>query len=363
MNWKQFLTEKVLHECSCGKPDYLGTANGHKNRTFDNESDMMAVYRAIHRDGKWKEFTEYAFRFYKEDYSEEQFNTWLFCPKGKDPEVLYRCFIVSAWLEVNDSQSTVVSPIIVNGRSVSLEEGEMKHSKWDEPEETESTISVGKGETMTGFKAYGKGMVCKGFQYQEGETYECEKAEICKSGFHFCENPLDVLNYYNLCESEFSTVESLGKTQKHDEDSKVCTTKIKIGAKLSLPAFIKASVDFLLTKTTGDKITAASGHSSKLAASGDSSQLAASGDSSQLAASGYSSKLEINGLDSVGAAIGVDCIIKGSVGNWITLSEWEYASEKQRYIPVCVKSTQIDGKKIKADTFYTLKNGKFVEVD
>lgn len=68
MNWKQLLTEKVLHECwhervqvgdilnmrsecSCGKPDYLGTANGHKNRTFDNESDMMAVYRAIHRDG------------------------------------------------------------------------------------------------------------------------------------------------------------------------------------------------------------------------------------------------------------------------------------------------------------------------
>ena len=299
----------------------------------------------------------------------------------------------------------------------------MKHSKWDEPEETESTISVGKGETITGFKAYSKGMVCKGFQYQEGETYECEKAEICKSGFHFCENPLDVLSYYNLCESEFSTVESLGKTQKHNDDSKVCTTKIKIGAKLSLPAFIKASVDFLLTKIKDEKTTtssgnrsqlassgcssklaasgyssqlaasgdysqlaasgcssklaasgyssklaasgyssqlAASGDSSKLAASGDSSQLAASGDSSKLAASGDSSKLEINGLDSVGAAIGADCAIKGMVGSWITLSEWKYDAEKQRLVPVCVKSTQIDGKKIKADTFYTLKNGKFV---
>ena len=330
---------------------------------------------------------------------------------------------------------------------------------------------MAKEKTMTGFKAYSKGMVCKGFQYQEGETYECEKAEICKSGFHFCENPLDVLNYYNLCESEFSTVESLGKTQKHNDDSKVCTTKIKIGAKLSLPAFIKASVDFLLTKTINKKNTAASwdysqlaasgdssqlaaswdysqlaasggysqlaasggysklaasggysklaasghssklaasgdysklaasggysklaasggysklaasGHSSKLAASGHSSQLAASGDSSQLAASGdfsklaasggYSklaasgdySKLEISGSYSVGAAIGVDCVIKGSVGNWITLSEWKYDAEKLRWIPVCVKSTQIDGKKIKADTFYTLKNGKFVVVD
>ena len=124
-------------------------------------------------------------------------------------------------------------------------------------------------------------MVCRGFQYKEGETYECEKAEICDSGFHFCENPLDVLNYYKLCESEFSEVQSLGKTQKHDDDSKVCTTKIKIGAKLSLPSFIKASVDFLLAKTTNKKATAASGNFSQLAASGNSSQLAASGDFSQ----------------------------------------------------------------------------------
>jgi hypothetical protein len=100
-----------------------------------------------------------------------------------------------------------------------------------------------------------------------------------------------------------------------------------------------------------------------LAASGNDSQLAASGNSSKLAASGHYSQLEINGSDSVGAAIGVDCVIKGSVGNWITLSEWKYNSEKQRWVPVSVKSTQIDGKKIKADTFYTLKNGKFVVVD
>lgn len=139
MTWQQFLTEKVLGECwhaftfndfgykvcKCnGKPWIFGDSNEridlHTNRTFDNRNDMMGLYQKVYEDGKWKEFTEYAFRFYKEDYSEEQFNTWLFCPKGKDPEVLYRCFIVSAWLEVNDS---VVSPIIVNGRSVSLEEG------------------------------------------------------------------------------------------------------------------------------------------------------------------------------------------------------------------------------------------------
>jgi hypothetical protein len=229
-----------------------------------------------------------------------------------------------------------------------------------------------KEKTITGFKAYNKGMVCRGFQYKVGKTYECETAKICNSGFHFCQNPLDVLNYYNLCESDFSEAKSLGKTQKHDTNSKVCTTKIKIGAKLSLPAFIKASIDFLLTKTTDNKTKAASGDSSQLAASGDSSQLAASGYYSQLAASGNfsklvasgnSNKLEINGSDSVGAAIGVGCVIKGTIGSWITLSEWKYDEKKQRNIPVCVKSTQIDGKKIKADTFYKLKNGKFVAVE
>jgi hypothetical protein len=107
---------------------------------------------------------------------------------------------------------------------------------------------------------------------------------------------------------------------------------------------------------------AASGDSSQLAASGDYSKLAASGDSSKLAASGDSSKLEINGADSVGAAIGIENTIKGTVGSWITLAEWVWDKKKERYIPVCVKSAQIDGKKIKANTFYKLQNGKFTEV-
>jgi len=196
---------------------------------------------------------------------------------------------------------------------------------------------------IKGYKAYDKGMTCKGFQYKEGETYECSEAKICSSGFHFCENPLDVLDYYNLCESEFSEVESIGKAEKHNEDSKVCTTKIKIGARLSLSSFIKASVDFLMTKTTNNKETASSGDYSKLASSGNYSQL------------------EINGSDSVGVAIGIDNQIKGTVGSWITLAEWKHDHKKQRYVPICVKSVKIDGKKIKADTFYKLQKGKFVK--
>ena len=255
---------------------------------------------------------------------------------------------------------------------------------------------------MKGYKAFNKDMTCLGFQFEEGQTYETDKAVICKSGFHFCKNPLDVLNYYNLCESEFAEVESLGETQAQDEDSKVCTTKIKIGARLSLSDFIKASVKFLLEKDASQ--LAASGDSSKLAASGDSSQLAASGyysrlaasgDHSKLAASGYSSQLatsgdssrlaasgnssrlaasgdhsklaasgdysqlEITGSNSVGAAIGVNNTIKASLGCWITLAEYKWDGRKN--VPVCVKSVQVDGEIIKADTWYKLSNGNFVE--
>jgi hypothetical protein len=261
---------------------------------------------------------------------------------------------------------------------------------------------------IRGFKGFDKDLKCRGFQFKVGKEYEEPEAVICEKGFHFCENPLDVLNYYDLCDSEFAEVESSGKTDKHSGDSKIATTKMKINAKLSLDGFIKASVDFLLSVAKKSNKTAASGDYSKLAASGDSSKLAASGYSSQLAASGYSSqlaasgdssklaasghysklaasgdssklaasgdysqlaasgdysKLEINGEYSVGAAIGMGSIIKGKKGNWITLAEWAWDNKKKYYIPVCVKSAQIDGKKIKADTFYQLENGKFVEAD
>ena len=266
-----------------------------------------------------------------------------------------------------------------------------------------------------GFKVFDKGMTCRGFQFEEGREYEESDAVMCEKGFHFCENPLDVLNYYNVCDSEYAAVEGSGTVVGHTEDSKKSATKLRIVAKLSLAGFIKASVDFLFQNTrlseentaSGDSSQlaasgyysqlaasgdysqlaasgyssqlAASGDYSQLAASGDSSQLAASGDYSQLAASGYSSKLAASGdssqlaasgdssqlamagSDSVGAAIGINNKIKGVIGDWITLAEWEWDQEKDRYVPVCVKSAKIDGKKIKPDTWYTLKNGKFVE--
>ncbi len=126
----------------------------------------------------------------------------------------------------------------------------------------------------------------------------------------------------------------------------------------------KASGDFSQLAASGySSQLAASGYSSQLAASGDSSQLAASGDSSQLAASGDYSKLELNGKYSVGIIAGSNGKIKGNTGCWITLSEWKYDANIGKDIPVCVRSAQIDGEILKADTFYMLRNGEFVEVE
>ena len=219
---------------------------------------------------------------------------------------------------------------------------------------------------MKGYKAFDKDMKCRGFQYEVGKEYGEPEAEICEKGFHFCENPLDVLSYYDLCESTFAEVEATGKTVGHDGNSKHATTKIKIKAKLDLAGFVKASVDFLLQKTKTPKGSgydaklASSGYDAKLASSGYYAQLASSGDSAKLASSGYDAQLELNGEDSVGAAIGRGGRIKGKIGNWITLAEWKY--DEGRYVPVCVKSARIDGKKLKEDTVYMLRDKKFTEV-
>lgn len=102
------------------------------------------------------------------------------------------------------------------------------------------------------YKAFEKGLVCRGKQYQENTIFEEEKAEVCRSGMHFCENPLDVLSYYDLVNSggelpEFAEVEPLAEI-KTDDNIKFCTRKIKIGAKLSFSDFVKACIEFLLKK-------------------------------------------------------------------------------------------------------------------
>ena len=165
-----------------------------------------------------------------------------------------------------------------------------------------------KDQGITAYKALNADFTCRDHQFEVGQTYTVEgKPVICEHGFHACENPLDVLNYYDLCNSKFARVTITGAVDRQNGDSKLCGASITVEAELSLPEWIGASIKWLIEACKGgkdEKIQAASGDYSQLAASGDYSQLAASGYSSQLAASGYSSQLAASGDHSQLAASG-----------------------------------------------------------
>lgn len=199
---------------------------------------------------------------------------------------------------------------------------------------------------MKGFKGFEKDFSCGGKQCEENTTYE-EYGEGCcyKGVMHFYEDPWEVLNHYDLVDgngnlSEFAEVEALG--QVWNDGEKRATNKIHVGAKLGLKEFLKACIDFTLEKTNGTNL------------SGDSAQIGSSGDYAQINSTGE---------DAVIMCAGRKSKAKGKKGSWITLAEWVKDEEKGRYVPICVKTERVDGEKIKDDTYYTLKNGEFVEVE
>ena len=212
---------------------------------------------------------------------------------------------------------------------------------------------------MKGYKAFGKGLVCRGKQYAENTVFEEDNAVVCNSGMHFCENPFEVLNYYPLVNDdgsfgEFAEVEALADS-KTDDGKKFCTTKLKIGAKLSFSAFINACVGFVIEKTKTE--VNVDGENS----SGYSAQIGSSGYSAQIGSSGDSAKIESKGKHAVVCCAGHGSLVKAKLGSWITLSEWKWDDAENACIPVCVKTERVDGERIKADTFYALEKGEFVE--
>ena len=345
---------------------------------------------------------------------------------------------------------------------------------------------------MKGYKAFEKGLICKGKQYAENTVFEEDEARVCEKGMHFCKNPLAVLDYYPLIDdkgnmSEFAEVEALDEPVT-DDNQKYCSKKLKIGAKISFAQLVQASVNFDYEKIGETKVKTtkkdnaqigssgnyaqigssgnsakigssgynakigssgnyaqigssgnyaqigssgdsakigssgynakigssgynakigSSGNSAQIGSSGDSAKIGSSGNSAQIGSSGYNAKIGSSGDSakigssgnsakigssgynakigssgnyaqigssgnsaqitsegkySVICCAGNGSIAKGKVGSWITLSEWQWNAEEQADIPVCVKTEKIDGVKIKADTFYKLKNGEFVEV-
>ena len=137
-------------------------------------------------------------------------------------------------------------------------------------------------------------------------------------------------------------------------------------------AKIGSSGDYAKIGSSGDYAQiGSSGYYAKIGSSGDYAQIGSSGyyakigssgDYAQIGSSGYYAQIDSTGEDSVIMCAGNNSIAKAKAGSWITLAEWKWNNEKNRYVPTCVKTEYVDGKNIKADTWYQLKNGKFIEV-
>ena len=227
---------------------------------------------------------------------------------------------------------------------------------------------------MKACKGFDKNLRCRGFQYEVGGEYTEETAELCNRGPHACENPLDTLRYYRPGDSRYCEVEIEDNGQRSSYDSKVCGKHIKIGAEIGLKGVINAGVRFVFDKcesateenASGWRGNAdASGDSGNAAASGERGNAAASGDRGNAAASGWSGTAVVTGFAGRATALGEQCLAvawgedslaRGTVGNWIVVSERDDDGNI-----IDVKIAKVDGDTVKADTWYKLVNGEIME--
>ena len=250
-------------------------------------------------------------------------------------------------------------------------------------------------KVIKSYKGFNKDMTCRGFKYEEGEEYETETANVCYSGFHACQMPLEVLQYYQPSKSIYHEVEQRGDISKSDDGStKVASTKIKIGASLGIKSLVNAQIGFVFEKSKNENnatsgngssavtsgygssaVTSGNGSSavtsgygssavttgdwSSAATSGYESSAATSGNGSSAVTSGYGSSAATFNKNGIAMACGKNSKAKGVIGSYIVLTEWNDTSDEL----IEAKMIRVDGKKIKADTWYQLKSGDFVECE
>nr|DAS71895.1 MAG TPA: hypothetical protein [Caudoviricetes sp.] len=238
-------------------------------------------------------------------------------------------------------------------------------------------------ETITGFKGFDKDLKCRDYQYEVGKEFE-EKGKIkaCSNGFHFCENPFDVLGYYppstEKGSSRYCIVKGSGNIDRDGDDSKVACSKLHISAEIGLKGIIEAGVKFILDKvnwkdnkesntgnysaaTNTGNCSAATNTGNYSAATNTGNYSAATNTGYQSAATntGYQSAAEVTGKESIAIVTGKDSKAKGGIGCWIVLTErgeWD-----DNVYPIKeVKAVRVDGEIIKPDTYYKLIDGEVI---
>ena len=228
--------------------------------------------------------------------------------------------------------------------------------------------------SIKSYKGFKKDMTCKGFQYEEGKEYETEKAECCETGFHACEYPLDCFNYYSPNESVFHEVEQNGELDRKGSNTKVASTKIKIGASINIAGIVKAAIEYTTQRAKkengSDKdcgASSATGNYGASSATGYYGTSSATGNCGASSATGYKGASSAEDKDSVAVAWGYHGKAKGVIGSFLVLADWEGDEDnywtQDLWTLKGAKMVQVDGKIIKENTWYTMVNGEIKEVE
>ena len=249
---------------------------------------------------------------------------------------------------------------------------------------------------MKVYKATDKDMKCRGFQYELGKTAEVKgDVELCKNGLHACEMPLDVLGYYapgdgsRYFEAELEDVSE----ENHSDDTKRVGKKLTLSAEIGIPGLVKAQVEYVkarcgfdnaIKKANDEKKNHATGWSGAASATGDSGAASATGDSGAASATGESGAASATGLRGAASATGLSgaasatgdsgaasatgkyCVamttgffgrVMGDIGNAIVCVERRNNGEI-----AAILAGIVDGETLKPGVWYTVKNGKWVEM-
>ena len=228
-------------------------------------------------------------------------------------------------------------------------------------------------EVIKSYKGFNKDMTCRGKQYEEGKEYEEDRAKACDCGMHACEYPLDCFSYYSPSESVYHVVEQSGEISRRNGDSKIASTKMKIGAEISIAGLVKAAIEYTRERIQDDKesdedygASSATGNCGASSATGDYGASSATGNCGASSATGYKGSSEAQDHESIAVAWGYHGKARGVKGSYLVLADWEgnennYWTQEEWNLKGA-KMVRVDGDKIKENTWYTMVNGEIVEV-
>ena len=236
-------------------------------------------------------------------------------------------------------------------------------------------------EPIRAYKGFDKDLKCRGFQYEIGKEYELKEGEhpvACERGFHACPNPNDLFAFYSPSEgNRFCEVELSGEIDDSESD-KIAASRIKIIKELTIFEVANLKKDYTESHTddkksntgnrssasnTGNRSSASNtGDWSSASNTGNWSSASNTGDWSSASNTGDWSSAEVSGKDSVAAVFGRDCKARAAKGCALFLTErGEWNGET--YPILNVLAVIVDGEKVKADTWYQLKDGELKECE